>query len=54
VNMTLTCIWIPLSLIIILLGIGAIPQPMSRLVIILTGHIAWWNTRASLPYGALR
>jgi hypothetical protein len=40
VNMTLTCIWITLSLIVVLLGIGAIPRPMSRLVTILAGHVA--------------
>jgi hypothetical protein len=52
VNMTLACIWITLPLVVILLGIWAIPHPMVRLVIVSAGHIAWWNTRASMPYGA--
>ena len=51
--MSLTCIWITLLLVVVVLGIGAISCPMARLVVVLASHVARWNAGASLSYAAL-
>ena len=51
--MSLTCIWITLLLVVVLLGIGEISCPMARLVVVLAWHVARWNARASLSYATL-
>ena len=51
--MSLTCIWITLLLVVVLLGIGGISYPMARLVVVLAWHVARWNAGASLSYAAL-
>ena len=48
VHVSLTCIWITLLLVVVLLGIGAIYCPMARLVAVLAWHVARWNAGASL------
>ena len=51
--MSLTCIWITLLLVVVLLGIRAISCPMARLVAVLAWHVAWRNIRAALTSSAL-
>ena len=51
--MSLTCIWITLLLVVVLLGIGPISCPMASLVVVLAWHTARWNVGASLSYATL-
>ena len=51
--MSLTCIWITLLLVVVLLGIGAISCLMARLVVVLAWQVARWNGGASLSYATL-
>ena len=51
--MSLTCIWITLPLVVVLLGIGAISCPMPSLVVVLAWHVGRWNVRASLSFAIL-
>ena len=51
--MSLSCIWITLLLVVLLLGIGAISCPMARLVAVSAWHVARWNAGASLSYATL-
>ena len=51
--MSLTCIWITLLLVVVLLGIRAISCPMARLVVVPACHVARWNVGASLSYATL-
>ena len=55
--MSLTCIWITLLLVLLLLGIGAISCPMAKLVAVPAWHVARWNAGAYLsllPFGRAR
>ena len=52
--MSLTCIWITLLLVVLLLGIGAISCPMASLVVVLAWHTARWNIGAALSSATLR
>ena len=52
-HVSLTCIWITLLLVVLLLGIGAISYLMASLVVVLAWHVARWNAGASLPYATL-
>ena len=51
--MSLTCIWITLLLVVVVLGIGAISCPMASLVVVPAWHAARWNARASLSCATL-
>ena len=51
--MFVTCIWITLLLVVVLLGIGAISCPMARLVAVPAWHVARWNIGASFSYATL-
>ena len=51
--MSLTCIWITLLLVVVLLGIGVISCPMASLVVVPAWHVARWNAGASLSYATL-
>ena len=51
--MSLTCIWITLLLVVVLLGIGAISFPMASLVVVPAWHAVMWNAGASLSYATL-
>ena len=51
--MSLTCIWITLLLVVVLLVIGAISCPMASLVAVPAWQVARWNIGASLSYATL-
>ena len=52
-HVSLTCIWINLLLVVVLLGIGAISCPMASLVAVPAWDVARWNAGASLSYATL-
>ena len=52
--MSLTCIWITLLLVVVLLGIGTISCPMASLVAIPAWHTIRWNIGDALSSATLR